>query len=137
MRMIYMERGAGASNLHMRFNLTAVKPGTVQLSKRLSGVDEGDAINEEYPYQIWYSTRPITGDTDDWHLLGANPGETDLVKYIDSSRTVKYAQSFSISGVEEPYSHVFFLKPGETAEITIPEGAVYYKIVECGINPQI
>ena len=137
MRMIYMERGAGASNLHMRFNLAAVKPGTVQLSKRLSGVDEGDAINEEYPYQIWYSTRPITGDTDEWHLLGANPGETDLVKYIDSSRTVKYAQSFSISGVEEPYSHVFFLKPGETAEITIPEGAVDYKIVECGINPQI
>jgi fibro-slime domain-containing protein len=39
MKMFYMERGAGASNLKMRFNLASVKPGTVELSKKLKGVD--------------------------------------------------------------------------------------------------
>ena len=31
MKMFYMERGAGASNLHMRFNLAPYVDGEVQL----------------------------------------------------------------------------------------------------------
>lgn len=54
MRIFFMERGAGASNLHMRFNLASVKPGTVLLSKELSGVDAVESVLAEYPYQIFY-----------------------------------------------------------------------------------
>ena len=37
MKMFYMERGGGASNLKMRFNLASVQPGTVELSKKMTG----------------------------------------------------------------------------------------------------
>jgi len=56
MKMFYMERGAGASNLKMRFNLASVKPGTVELSKKLKGVDNASNKLIQYPYQIWYQT---------------------------------------------------------------------------------
>ena len=49
MKMFFMERGAGASNLHMRFNLAAVKPGTVVLSKTISGTDKLDYSLAEFP----------------------------------------------------------------------------------------
>ena len=54
MKIFYMERGAGASNLHMRFNLSYVTPGSVVLSKNVSGSDDIDFNLVEYPYQIWY-----------------------------------------------------------------------------------
>ena len=137
MRMIFMERRPYASNLHLRFNLAAVKKGTVQLSKQLSGVTDAASVNAEFPYQIWYSTRPIAEEKPIWHLLGEKEGEAGLVKYLDSSRNVKYSASYSVAGVDKPYEHVFFLKHGETAEITVPDGTLEYRIVECGVNPNI
>ena len=53
MRIFYMERGAGASNLHMRFNLASVKDGHVELSKELNGVDETESMMADFAYQIW------------------------------------------------------------------------------------
>ena len=49
MKMFYMERGAGASNLHMRFNLAAVKPGSFILSKKLTGTEEASNDLVEFP----------------------------------------------------------------------------------------
>ena len=135
MRMIYMERGAGASNLHMRFNLAAVKPGTVILNKTLSGIDKSDVVPAEYPYQILYKTKDDAEER--WHLIGENQGDSDLVKYTGSNRNVKYSGSYTVKGIENPFSHVFFLKPGEAAEITMPAGVTEYKIIECGIDPVI
>jgi len=57
MKIFYMERGAGASNLHMRFNLAAVRPGTFELSKRLSGTDNPSNELIEFPYQIHYESK--------------------------------------------------------------------------------
>ena len=49
-----MERGAGASNLHMRFNLNYVTPGHVMLTKELTGAKTPEFDLVEYPYQIFY-----------------------------------------------------------------------------------
>lgn len=54
MKIFYMERGAGASNLHMRFNLSYITPGHVMLTKKVTGSDDVDFNLVEYPYQIWY-----------------------------------------------------------------------------------
>ena len=58
MKIFYMERGGGASNLHMRFNLASVKPGTVELSKTLSQQNSEDdltgSVYAEYLYQVYY-----------------------------------------------------------------------------------
>ena len=136
MRIFYMERGAGASNLHMRFNLASVKPGTFILSKKLSGAEAADNSLIEFPYQICYKRRQDGEST--WHLLTDRIGNsTDSVVYEGSSRPVRYRQSYTPAGGSEAYEHVFFLKPGEAAEVTLPEDATVYYVVECGVNPDI
>ena len=133
MKMFYMERGAGASNLHMRFNLAAVKPGTVVLSKKLSGAESDSSSLIEFPYQIYYHSRSDGGNVR--HQLGENPDDPARVTYKDSSRTVKYQESLSIDG--RTYPHVFFLKPGESAVIDLPDDTIDYDIVECGVNTSV
>ena len=134
MNIFYMERGAGASNLHMRFNLAAVKKGTVQLTKTLSGVDQSESVMAEFPYQIIYRTKE---DPADHYLTNAAAGGGQNGKYVfykDTVNPVKYQPSVTIDGIT--YRDVFFLKPGETADITFPEGMTTYRIVECGVNTE-
>ena len=135
MKIFYMERGAGASNLHMRFNLAAVKPGSFVLSKKLSGTDNPDSNLIEFPYQIWYTTRSDGEST--YHLLGENPGEAERVFYQDTVNRVRYEPSFTPVGSTQPYRHVFLLSPGQAAEVNMPEDVVNYYVVECGVNPDI
>ena len=136
MRIFFMERGAGASNLHMRFNLASVKPGTVLLSKELSGVDAVESVLAEYPYQIYYR---LQGDEEDsaGHLLSHEAGESIRVVYKDSIKPVTYQDSFTIPGTELTYENVFLLKPGEVAEIDVPDKTIDYRIVECGVNTDV
>ena len=126
MKIFYMERGAGASNLHMRFNLSSVKRGTVELSKTLSGVDEGESILAEFPYQIRYKTADGTE-----HLLT----DPNAVCYKDTINYVPHKESLTVGG--STYDHVFMLRPGETAIVTLPEEAYTYSIVECGIDTRV
>lgn len=133
MRIFYMERGAGAANLHMRFNLAAIKKGTVQLTKELDGVDEDDVL-AEFPYQIWYKKKNGT-EHRLTNALAHSLQNDDYVLYKDTVNPVKYQKSIKISGNE--YKDVFFLKPGETADISFPEGTTSYRIVECGVNTDV
>ena len=126
MKTFYMERGAGASNLRMRFNLASVKKKTVELTKKLTGPE--DSIMAEFPYQISY--KDAAGEP---HTL--NNDEKDYVTYKGSIKPVKYKDTQVIGGVT--YQDVFFLKPGEAAEITFPDDMAEYKIVECGVNTDV
>ena len=141
MNIFYMERGAGASNLHMRFNLAAVRQGSVQLTKKLSGVDDQESVLAEFPYQILYRKTNEEGveEPQEYYLQNAighsSTQNMDYVCYKDSDKPVKYVQNAGIGGVT--YNDVFFLKPGETADISFPEGMSSYRIVECGVNTEI
>ena len=133
MKIFYMERGAGASNLHMRFNLAAVEPGTFILSKALSGTDNPDNDLLQFPYQIWYEST----EDGEFHLLS----DTSLVTYEGTTTTLAsngaYRASFTPAGGTQSYEHVFLLKPGESASVDLPDDAANYYVVECGINPDV
>ena len=135
MKMFYMERGAGASNLHMRFNLAAVKPGTVVLSKKLSGTESADNSVIEFPYQIYYKTKNDYGET--FHRLEEKTGDKYNVTYKGTTTNAKYASSFTPAGGTEQYEDVFFLKPGQAVVIDLPDDTIQYYIVECGVNPSV
>lgn len=134
MRIFYMERGASASNLQMRFNLAAVKKGTVELEKQLGNVDDPELVMAEFPYQIFYKTQDGTVHRLTNHIPDT-PQNDDYVFYKDSIKPVKYLQSKEIAGIT--YQDVFFLKPGEVAQISFPKDMVSYEIVECGINTDV
>ena len=153
MKMFYMERGAGASNLKMRFNLASVKPGTVELSKKLSGADSPSNKLIEYPYQIWYTTPIYKTDASGAYVLDADgnkqidgytagqlmeqgaAGDAVRVVYKGTNTLVPFRESLTIDGVT--YKNVFLLKPGETAVIMFPEDTYQYEIIECGIDTDI
>ena len=143
MRIFYLERGAGASNLHMRFNLAAVKKGTVQLSKELEGADLSESSLLMFPYQIWYT---LEGDSTPRMLTNAVPKTAltdDYVFYKDTNKAVDFRQSITVDDVE--YENVFLLKPGETADVNFPVVGPFgeeqtidtYQIIECGVDNSV
>lgn len=135
MKMFYMERGAGASNLKMRFNLASAKPGTFLLSKKLSGTEETENSLIEFPYQIWYKTEK-DGEAE-YHLLGEKTGNDHNVKIDGTETPLPFKSSFTPAGAEEAYQNVFMLKPGQKAVVTLPEGATTYYVKECGVDPGV
>ncbi len=157
MKMFYMERGAGASNLKMRFNLASVQPGTVELSKKLKGIDQASNKLIQYPYQIWYQTANYTQNEDGTYVLDENGnrvvesyntpvlleqpsnnynlnGKVYAV-YKGTKTLIPYKDSMTIGGKQ--YDHVFLLKAGETSVINFPENTFRYKIVECGVDTAV
>nr|MCR5006275.1 hypothetical protein [Clostridiales bacterium] len=157
MKMFYMERGAGASNLKMRFNLASVKPGTVELSKKLKGVDHASNKLIQYPYQIWYQTAEYEKNPDGTYVLDENGNRQILsysapilmeqpaantsldgkiyASYKGTNKLIPYKDSMKIGG--NTYNNVFLLKAGETAVINFPENTYRYKIVECGVDTAV
>ena len=158
MRIFYMERGAGASNLHMHFNLASVTPGNVVISKDVSDPD-GDSNKEldfelvEYPFQIWYqkeeggewiqlanliapAANNNTGEGNEGGGEGEQPAQDRIfVKYQNSNRQVKFLPTYTISG--QTFDNVYFISPAKNAEVSFPDKAIKYKIKECGVNPDI
>ena len=135
MRIFFMERGAGASNLFMKFNLSSVKAGQVTLNKKISGTDRTDYKLAEYPYQIFYQDNEDEGYkqlTQDTHTTSPIN-----VAYYNTSAPVKTAAHFTPAGGTTVYDDVFFLTPGQSAVISFPDETINYYIVECGVNTQV
>lgn len=138
MKIFYMERGAGASNLHMKFNLAAVKPGQVRLSKEVSTDNSNldlDYELVEYPFQIFYKLPSSDGYTP----LKPESSATDYVGvyYDNSQEPVSYKPSYTPPGGSTAYPNVFFLSAGESVFIDFPENIVDYYIVECGLDENV
>ncbi|MBO4495171.1 MAG: hypothetical protein J5752_04880 [Clostridiales bacterium] len=132
MRIFYMERGGGASNLHMRFNLSSVKEGSVLLNKEITGVDDIESYTTDFPFQIQYLKKneqnqdvEVTLEPDD------SMGIT--VKYKDSINDVPFVSDY-VDPAGGHHGPVFLLKPGEQAVISFPDEAIQYRIIECAID---
>ena len=157
MRIFYMERGAGASNLHMKFNLAAVKKDTVQLHKEIDGIDSSDSSYAVFPYQIFYTMENKPEEvrmlrnafakdsvSEEYTRLFGSPDPADYVYFEGGTQPVPFLPELKVG--DATYYNVFMLKPDETAEITFPSykdeaGESYtvneYQIVECGIDPNV
>ena len=138
MRVFYMERGRGASNLHMRFNISSVKPGCVVISKKVSGDDDNllDLDFVEYPFQIYYRLRDgENGNVGEEHLLENGIGEY-RVNYENSDHPVPFIKSYRPPGFseEDVYKNVYLISPTRNAEVSLPPGTVSYRIVECAVD---
>ena len=134
LKIFFMERGGGASNLHTKFNLSSVRPGQVTLYKELSGTEDPNFRFAEYGYQIFYQMQEGGPYIPLDNLNGHNKHN---VIYDRTNIPVKFTESYTPDGCTQAYEKVFFLTPEQTAIITIPTGAIRYKIVECGVDPQI
>lgn len=133
MKIFYMERGAGASNLHMRFNLASVIPGHVVVKKSVEG-DGADQIDKEmveYPFQIYYT------DANGIETRLANDSEHISVRYQNSTQAVKFVKKYYPPGRDQSYDDIYYLNPAKDAEILFPDEAISYRIVECAVDPVV
>ena len=145
MKIFYMERGAGASNLYMRFNLSNVKPGTVTLAKNVTGTD-ADFSNVRFPYQIWY--RVPDGETSDddigannsrlVHYRRVDPDDPEVsVSYVESNADVEYMGEWTPVRGNYTYKDVFFVYPNKPISIKFPDNIIDYVIRECGVSTEV
>ena len=140
MKMFYMERGASMSNLYMRFNLTTATDGQLLLEKTVSGTDKQEYSNARFAYQIWYFDK----EYNEWRTVSRTevPGEGDevtyeytgasSVNYVGTTTPVEYQSSY-----ENLYNNVFFLTPGQMADIRFPDDTTEYFVRECYIDTSI
>lgn len=144
MRIFYMERGAGASNLHMRFNLASVTPGKVVVSKTLKDTEGNDITNLdtdflEYPFQIYYTLpEGPNGEPGEEHLLG-NDDEHIRVTYQNSNQSATYLRRYRPPGFSEAqaYENIYLINPTRNAEISFPDNTITYRIVECAVDSTV
>ena len=141
MKMFYMERGANASNLHMRFNIASVTPGHVVVSKSVSGegTEALDTDFLEYPFQIYYTLPEGPNDEPGAeHLLGNND-EYVAVTYQNSNQPVNFVRKYRPPGFteEQAYDNIYFINPSRNAEIAFPDNTITYRIVECAVNSSV
>ena len=141
MKIFYMERGANASNLHMRFNIASVTPGHVVVSKSISG--EGaeylDTDFLEYPFQIYYTLpEGPNGEPGEEHLL-SNNDEHVAVSYQNSNQPVTFVRKYRPPGFteEQAYHNIYFINPSKNAEIAFPDNTITYRIVECAVDSTV
>ncbi len=136
MKVYYMERGGGASNLHMRFNLSYITPGSVMLSKEITGLenldDDMDFSLVEFPYQIWYK---MPDDETEYPLT--NDNQHIRVVYQNSTQKVEFREHYTPPNATVAFDNVYFINPDMVAEIRFIENTYSYRIVECGINTEV
>ncbi|MBQ8921969.1 MAG: hypothetical protein IJ060_07390 [Oscillospiraceae bacterium] len=130
MKIFFMERGAGASNLRLRFNLATVPENSVFLQKNLTGTQTTDYSNTKYAYQLYYKPE---GSED--YILYENPANPDdQPHYENQNQKIEYADSVELHGTV--YENVYFLRAGEAAEFSMPSKKTEYYFKELSVFNQ-
>ena len=99
-KMFYMEHGAGASNLEVRFNLPLIEKGRFAVEKKLTGTNQERFANVYFAYQAFKKD----GENDIPLTEAVYENTTDPVTFYDN-----------VTIGDETYDNVFYLKPGEAA----------------------
>ena len=118
--MFYMEHGAGASNLEMRFNLPVIEKGKFTVEKVLEGTSQQKFANVYFAFQAFQRNEN-----------GEDIPLTQAV-YKGTGNRVTFYPSVQING--KTYTNVFYLKPGEAATFAeMVEDTAYY-VQELGVG---
>ena len=133
-KMFYMERGAGASNLHMKFNIQVIPEGQVEVRKELSNTDKEKYSNVKFAFQV-YAQDILSTD--------ANGNETYKDEYVllntkaknkDTGADIVFLNNQDINGKQ--YNSVFYLKPDESAVFTGLKANRKYYVKEIGVKSE-
>lgn len=135
-KMFYMERGAGASNLHMKFNLQVIPEGQIEVKKELSNTDKEKYSNVDFGFQVYaqkvkktYGNGNETYFDDEYELLSSATDKATGQPIQFSSESFKDS-----TGKENTYNNVFHLKPEQSAIFSGLKANRKYYVVEVGVN---
>lgn len=132
-KMFYMERGAGASNLDLAFNLQVVKPNEFTVKKELPEDVDTRFVNHTYKYKATF--------------IDKNDVEQPLYKDVRNSDGTEVCTAIVYKDLRDPVTGqpiekevvvdsngYFYLKPDETAMFTMANEHIQYNVREVTIN---
>ncbi len=117
MRMFYFERGAGASNLHMKFNLPVVPDGSIEVKKELSNTDKEKYANVLFKFKVY-----------------AQKSKGDGTFEEDTYEVLKAAKMADGTAVTFDDDGAFYLKPGQKATFSGLKDHQKYYVEEIGVK---
>lgn len=117
MRMFYFERGAGASNLHMKFNLPVVPDGSIEVKKELSNTDKEKYANVQFKFKVY--AQKSKGD------------ETFEENTYEVLKAAKMADGTAVTFDDDG---AFYLKPGQKATFSGLKDNQKYYVEEIGVK---
>lgn len=125
MKMFYMERGAGASNLHMKFNLEVIPKGQVQVRKELAETTDPVKYGDvEFGFELYVEEADAEGKG-----TGNFEKVTSLGKYEATKRTADAKEE-----TLEMKDGKFYLKPKETAYFNNIPVNLNYEVKEVDVH---
>lgn len=135
-KMFYMERGAGASNLHVKFNIQVIPAGQVEVKKELGNTDKEKYSDVKFAFQLYaqeitdHDSKGNETYSDKYVLLGQ-----DSAVYGNSGQPTSEKIPFvtkEINGTD--YDNVFELRPDESAIFTNLQANRNYYVKEIGVE---
>lgn len=117
MRMFYFERGAGASNLHMKFNLPVVPDGSIEVKKELSNTDKEKYANVLFKFKVY-----------------AQKAKGDGTFEENTYEVLKAAKMADGTAVTFDDDGAFYLKPGQKATFSGLKDHQKYYVEEIGVK---
>lgn len=119
MRMFYFERGAGASNLHMKFNLPVVPDGSIEVKKELSNTDKEKYANVQFKFKVYAQK--------------SKGNETFEENTYEVLKVAKMADGTAVTFDDDG---AFYLKPGQKATFSGLKDNQKYYVEEIGVKSE-
>nr|WP_305141772.1 SpaA isopeptide-forming pilin-related protein [uncultured Acetatifactor sp.] len=131
LKMFYMERGAGASTLHIKMNIPPIPKDTVQVTKQLKSSDPKYA-NVDFQFQL-YAQKLKEGKTDEYET---DKNGNEVYEKITTNATVANNTSGEGEALTFDSNGVFTLKPGQTASFKDLAYDRKYYVKELGVEAE-
>lgn len=129
MKMFYMERGKGASNLHMKFNLPTIPEGQVEIQKELSNTDKEKYANVDFNFKLY--AQKITSTSNDGTEKYDEPDT--YVPVGNKAYVLLNSSNEEIGSGTTDEDGSFSLKPGQKARFNLQANRKYYA-AETGVH---
>lgn len=112
MQVFYMERGEGASTLHLNFNIAPIQKETIQVTKHLGNPDQGLQTDLDYAFRIY--VQPVKEYYEHIDENG-NIVLTELYDQTADKSEYEVLKECPDSNVQFDDDGTFHLKAGQTA----------------------
>ena len=134
-KMFYMERGAGAYNLKMKFNLEVVPQGTVAVEKQLTNTDKQKYSDVEFGFQVYAQEVKSTDLTSKVETYYDNKYVLlNDATYTKGSKTGEKVAFGTATYDDKKYENVFKLKPDEAVRFEGLQANRKYYVQEVGVQ---